>query len=192
MRSAGKTRLTALLAAGLVVGMTGLAFAAVPLYDLFCRVTGFGGTPAIADGAAAEIGERVITVRFNADTQSQLPWRFQPTQRAVNVRVGESGLAFYTAENLSDRPQVGTATFNVTPLKVGSYFTKVDCFCFTEQYLAPGASADLPVSFYIDPAIVDDPETAEITTITLSYMFFDAGEDARERYLAAALDTTGK
>ena len=181
------SRWIALALAGVVLGMAGMAYAAVPLYDLFCRATGFGGTPSVAESAPGVIGERVITIRFNADTQSRLPWRFQPVEREISVRVGESALAFYSATNSSDQGLVGTATYNVTPLKVGTYFTKIDCFCFTEQYLAPGASADLPVTFYIDPEIVDDPAMDDVTTITLSYMFFDAGEEARDRYLAASL-----
>ncbi len=179
--------------AAVAVGMVGAAYAAVPLYPLFCQVTGYGGTPGVAAGAPLTVGERVIGVRFNADTQSQLPWRFRPAQGEIAVRVGESALAFYRAENLSEEPLVGTATYNVTPLKAGAYFTKIDCFCFTkidcfcftEQFLGPRASADLPVTFYIDPAIEDDRNMDDVHTITLSYMFFNAGAEARERYLSA-------
>ena len=185
MSGARGKRVVALSLAAVVVAMVGASYAAVPLYNLFCRVTGYGGTTAVADAAPAVVGERVITVRFNADTQSALPWRFRPTQRDMTVRVGESALAFYSAENLSDAPLVGTATYNVTPQKVGAYFVKVDCFCFTEQYLRAGETADLPVSFYVDPAIADDPDMDDIKTITLSYMFFDAGEEAAARYTSA-------
>ncbi|MDP6516789.1 MAG: cytochrome c oxidase assembly protein [Alphaproteobacteria bacterium] len=181
------SRWIALALAGVVLGMGGMAYAAVPLYDLFCRATGFGGTPSVAESVPGVIAERLITVRFNADTQSRLPWRFRPAQREVTVRVGESALAFYSARNLSDRALVGTATYNVTPQKVGTYFTKIDCFCFTEQFLGPGASAELPVTFYVDPEILDDPAMDDVTTITLSYMFFDAGEEARARYRAASV-----
>ena len=169
------------------MAMVGAAYASVPLYDLFCKVTGYGGTTKVATEAPAEIADFTVTVRFNADTQSALPWRFQPVQQAVVVRAGETSLAFYRAENLGDAPLVGTATFNVTPQSAGAYFSKIDCFCFAEQYLAPGQSADLPVSFFVDPAIADDPDTAHIRTITLSYMFFDAGEEAVAR--AAATQT---
>ena len=120
------------------LAMVGAAYASVPLYDLFCKVTGYGGTPKVATEAPAEIADFTVTVRFNADTQAALPWRFQPVQRAVVVRAGETKLAFYRAENLSDEPLVGTATFNVTPQSAGAYFSKIDCFCFAEQYLAPG------------------------------------------------------
>lgn len=168
-----------------VGGMVVLAYASVPLYDLFCRVTGYGGTTKVADSAPAEVADFELTIRFNADTQSALPWRFQPVEQSMTVRAGESKLAFYRAENLGETPLVGTATFNVTPQVAGAYFNKVDCFCFEEQYLAVGAAAELPVSFFVDPAIADDPDTASIRTITLSYMFFDAGEDALARYVSA-------
>jgi cytochrome c oxidase assembly protein subunit 11 len=166
-------------------GMVGAAYAAVPLYNLFCRVTGYGGTTRVASAPAPEVGERVVTVRFNGDVQSDLPWRFAPEQRAVKVHVGETALAYFRAENLGDKPLVGTATFNVTPQIAGAYFDKIDCFCFSEQFLEPGEAADLAVSFFVDPAIADDPDTAEITTLTLSYMFFDAGADALARHLDA-------
>ncbi len=185
------------VAAGLfavAAAMVGLAYASVPLYDLFCRVTGYGGTTRVAEPGAApvEVGERVITVRFNADTQSALPWRFAPVQRAMTLRVGETALAFFRAENRGEEALVGTSTFNVTPQVAGAYFNKVDCFCFEEQFLGPGETAELAVQFYIDPANVDDPDTAGIGTITLSYMFFDAGAEAVARHLSAAeVDATG-
>jgi cytochrome c oxidase assembly protein subunit 11 len=157
---------------GLVFGMVGLSFAAVPLYRLFCQVTGFGGTTQVAETAPAVAGQRLFKVRFNADVQPDLPWRFQPEQREVTLRVGEPGLAFYRAENLSERAVTGSATFNVTPLKAGQYFTKVQCFCFDEQKLAPGETAQLGVSFFVDPAILEDRNLDEVTTITLSYTFF--------------------
>lgn len=168
----GRNAALALMLGGLVVGMVGLAFAAVPLYRLFCQVTGFGGTTQVAESAPAEVGERVIKVRFNADVHGDLPWRFWPETREVTLRVGEPGLVFYGAENLSDRPVVGTATFNVTPLKAGQYFNKVQCFCFDEQALASGEMARLGVSFFVDPAIAQDRNLDEVTTITLSYTFF--------------------
>ncbi|MDW3204809.1 MAG: cytochrome c oxidase assembly protein [Alphaproteobacteria bacterium] len=157
----------------LAVGcMIGLSFAAVPLYDLFCRVTGYGGTTQVSATAPGEVLDRVITVRFDASTNVALPWRFSPEQRSVDVRVGESAMAFYAAENPTDTRTVGTATFNVTPLKAGQYFTKVECFCFTEQVLEPGQRVAMPVSFYVDPAIAEDRNLDDVDTITLSYTFF--------------------
>lgn len=185
MKKRRGAQFTALVLGAGVVGMVGMAYAAVPLYKLFCQVTGYGGTTNVAEQAPTEIGERRITVRFNADVQSKLPWRFRPVQNAVTVRVGEPTLAFFRAENIGDEPLVGTATFNVTPQKAGTYFTKLDCFCFSEQFLRAGESKEMPVTFYVDPEIADDPEMDDVKTITLSYMFFDAGEEARARFLSA-------
>lgn len=162
----------ALLLAGVVIGMIGLSFATVPLYRLFCQVTGWGGTTQVAEAAPEEISDRMMTVRFNADVNDKLPWSFGPVEREVEVRVGESRLAFFRATNTGDKPVTGTATFNVTPLKAGQYFSKVACFCFTEQRLEPGQTVDMPVSFFVDPAILDDPKLDEVKTITLSYTFF--------------------
>ena len=171
----------------LCCGMVGLAFASVPLYRLFCQVTGYGGTTRVAEtapGARAGGAARAMTVRFNADTEPALPWRFEPVERKIAVRAGDAALAFYRATSEGEA-RVGTATFNVTPLAAGPYFNKVECFCFEEQYLAAGESADFAVSFFIDPAIADDPDTHDIRTITLSYTMFDAGEDALARYVVA-------
>ena len=165
--------ITGLSLAALVVGMVGLSYAAVPLYDLFCRATGYGGTTMVATEVPNLIGEREMTVRFNASVNRDLPWRFRPVQVSVTVRVGEPTLAFYRVENTSERTIVGTATYNVTPLKVGEYFSKIDCFCFTEQVLQPGEIAELPVSFFVDPSIADDPKMDRISTLTLSYTFFE-------------------
>ncbi len=170
---AKRIRLTALVAAFAAIGMVGAAYAAVPLYRMFCQVTGFGGTTQVAAAAPAEMGERIITVRFNADTAGAMLWRFRPLQRAVTVRVGEQTLALYEAVNPSWRRIVGTATFNVTPAKAGAYFNKIECFCFTEQALTPGESVDMPVSFFVDPSISDDPNLDDLNTITLSYTFFE-------------------
>ena len=159
-------------------GMVGLAFASVPLYRLFCQVTGYGGTPRIAVIAKdAPATERTITIRFDSNIGGGLPWRFQPEQRETTARPGEPILALYRAKNLSDTPMLGTATFNVTPFKAAPYFAKIDCFCFVEQRLAPGEEASMPVSFYVDPEIFDDPKTRDVRTITLSYTFFRATED---------------
>ena len=167
----------ALLLTGVVAGMIGLSFASVPLYRLFCQVTGFGGTPQVAERAPEAIAERVITVRFNADTDPALPWAFQPVQREVEVRVGEPALTFYRARNAGSGPVTGTATFNVTPLKAGAYFSKVECFCFTEQRLAAGEQVDMGVSFFVDPAILEDRNLDEVEAITLSYTFFRSPEE---------------
>lgn len=174
-RSNGKVVLMCL---GLIGGMAGLTAASVPLYDLFCRVTGYGGTPRTATDETAPIRHvesgQVVTIRFNADTMEDLPWRFKADRTTVPVRLGERKLAFYTAENTSEQTITGTAVFNVTPAKAGVYFSKIECFCFTEQTLKPGERMDMPVSFVVDPAMADDEDTAEVRTITLSYTFYPA------------------
>lgn len=157
---------------GGVAGMIALSFASVPLYDLFCRVTGFGGTPGVAQAPSDITAERQMTVRFDAGVNPALPWRFSPAQPPMSVKVGETALAFYRAENTGDRPTIGTATFNVTPLKAAKYVEKIACFCFTEQTLAAGEAVDMGVSFFVDPAIMDDPNLDDVNTITLSYTFF--------------------
>lgn len=162
----------ALTLIGVVFGMVGLSFAMVPLYQLFCQVTGWGGTTQVAETLPETVSDRTIAVRFNADVNEKLPWSFGPVQREVEVKIGENRLAFYRAKNVGERPVVGTATFNVTPLKAGQYFSKVACFCFTEQRLEPGQEIDMPVSFFVDPAILDDPNMEDVKTITLSYTFF--------------------
>lgn len=154
-----------------VAAMVGLVAASVPLYDLFCRVTGYGGTTKVADHAATPTN-RPITVRFDASKAKDLPWRFRPAQNKVETHLGEQVLVFYTATNTSDRAVVGTATFNVTPAKAGQYFNKVQCFCFTEQRLEPGQSVEMPVTFFVDPGLALDETTNEVTTITLSYTFY--------------------
>ena len=169
----------AFVTAGVAVGMVGLSFASVPLYRLFCQVTGFGGTTQRAEHAPDAVGDRIITVRFNADVAgSNLPWTFAPVQREVKVRVGEERLIHYHAVNRGSEPVIGTATFNVTPAKAGIYFQKIACFCFAEQRLDAGESVDMPVSFFVDPEIAKDPNTRDLNTITLSYTFFRAKHDA--------------
>ncbi len=163
---------TALALTAVIGGMVGLTAAAVPLYRLFCQVTGFGGTTQRAEQAPDTSVTETIKVRFNADVASDLPWRFSPAQREVEIRIGERQLAFYRAENQSDLPLLGSATFNVTPHKAALYFTKIDCFCFEEQQLQPHETVEMPVSFYVDPAILDDPNTRDVGAITLSYTFF--------------------
>ena len=167
----------ALVSFSVAAGMVGAAYAAVPLYEVFCQVTGFGGTTQTAEAAPAVTLDRKITVRFNADVGKALPWRFAPAQDRVELKIGEQALAFYRAKNLSGRTITGTAAFNVTPAKVGQYFNKIACFCFTEQELKAGAEVDMPVTFFIDPAIADDPNLNEVTTITLSYTFFETEPD---------------
>ncbi len=159
-----------------LVAMGGLVYASVPLYRLFCQVTGFGGTTRTAEAPPAQAGERIVTVRFNADVSRALPWSFRPAQREISVRVGELGLAYYVARNNSDVPITGNATFNVTPQKAGIYLNKVGCFCFTEQRIMPGESVKMGVSCFIDPEIVDDRYQDDVKTITLSYTFFRAPE----------------
>jgi Cytochrome oxidase assembly factor len=163
----------------MVAGMVGLAFASAPLYSMFCRVTGFGGTTQRADAAPAKVLDRVVTIRFNSDVNDALPWNFRPEQRELKVRVGETGLANYRAENRAAKPTVGTAVYNVTPDKAGLYFNKIQCFCFDEQVLEPGQSVDMPVAFFVDPAMADDPNMEDVTTITLSYTFFRAKDESQ-------------
>jgi cytochrome c oxidase assembly protein subunit 11 len=171
-------RITAIALFGVVAGMTGLAFASVPLYRLFCQVTGYDGTPRTENVALpATVADAWVTVRFDANVNSALPWRFKPVQREVRVRLGEEVLVHYTATNLSDTPVTGTATFNVAPFMAAPYFNKVQCFCFSEQILAPGEEISMPVLFYVDPAMADDIDAREVKKITLSYTFFRAGEE---------------
>jgi cytochrome c oxidase assembly protein subunit 11 len=182
MRAARRNRRTALMLASVIAGMLGLTAASVPLYRLFCQVTGYGGTTQRAEAAPGEVRGGPIAVAFNADVAPDLPWSFRPLQRRIEVRPGEERLAFYEAVNRSDGPIVGTAVFNVTPFKVGSYFSKIQCFCFDEQTLGPGERAELGVSFFVDPAILDDPDARSVREITLSYTFFvDAEATARLR-----------
>jgi len=169
LRTRNRRMLVATLS--VVAGMIGASYAAVPLYNLFCRVTGFGGTTQIAEAPSTKVKDRVMKIRFDAGVNG-VPWNFQPEQREITVHVGENTIAFYRAENYSNKAVTGTAAFNVTPLKAGLYFDKIDCFCFSEQRLEPGQVADMPVTFYVDPAIMDDANLDDVKTITLSYTFF--------------------
>ena len=164
--------------AGVIAGMVGLSFASVPLYRLFCAATGYGGTPMIGAAASPGVGSKLITVRFNADTNANMPWRFAPSQESMRQPVGTEEVAFYEARNLTDTDVTGFALYNVTPEKAAKYFHKTACFCFNEQTLTPGQTMQFPVSFWVDPAIVSDPNTADVSTITLSYTFFRKLEDA--------------
>lgn len=185
-RRRNRTVLLSLL--GLVVGMTGLAYASVPLYSLFCQVTGYGGTTQRAEAGSTAVLERTIKVRFNADVNRSLDWSFHPNQREVTLKVGETYLASYNARNQGREPVVGTAVYNVTPAKAGAYFNKIQCFCFTEQVLQPGQDVDMPVAFFVDPAIADDPNMEDVGTITLSYTFYRAKDS--DAVLAQTAETT--
>jgi cytochrome c oxidase assembly protein subunit 11 len=166
---------TAALAGLGVCAMTGLGFASVPLYRMFCEATGLGGTTQRGLVAPGGVGEK-ITVAFDANVSPKLNWAFKPDQRADKIDIGGRDMAFYTARNLSDKPLTGTATFNVTPAMAGKYFTKIQCFCFTQQTLQPGETMQMPVIFYVDPKILDDPEARQIREITLSYTFYPSAE----------------
>ena len=157
---------------GLLLAMIALSFASVPLYRMFCQKTGYGGTTQVAYTFAKEIRDRTFTIRFTGTINGDLPWRFEPLQKEITVRAGESAFALYHVVNESDEPVVGMATYNVTPDKAGGYFNKVECFCFLEQRLEPHQSVDMPLLFYIDPEVTEDPGMEEVKTITLSYTFF--------------------
>lgn len=158
--------------AAITIGMFAMAYAAVPIYRVFCKVTGYGGTTQVAEAYATSVGSREITVRFDSNIDADLPWSFSPEQTAITLRTGENGLAFYQAENLSDAPVTGMAVYNVTPDKAGIYFNKVHCFCFDEQTLKPHEKMMMPVSFFVDPALEMDRNLDDVDTITLSYSFF--------------------
>lgn len=177
----GNKRVTALVLSVVVVGMVGVSFASVPLYRLFCEVTGYGGTPRTVGVTASDtVTDHTVTVRFDANVNRELPWRFRPEQRQVTVKLGEERLIHYEAVNLSDRPVTGTATFTVTPYKAAQYFAKIECFCFTEQRLEPGQSISMPVVFYVDPVILEDRNAQDVTVITLSYTFFPIDEEEQK------------
>lgn len=165
-----------LVTLGVVFGMVGLSFASVPLYRMICQVTGWGGTTQmVAENKSAQIFDREITVRFHTDVARGMPWEFKPDLRSVKVRVGQDGLISFMAKNLAGTPVTGTAVYNVTPLKVAKYFYKTQCFCFGEQTLTPGQTQHMPVTFFVDPEIMKDPDMDDIKTITLSYSFFQHG-----------------
>lgn len=165
-----------------VAVMLALTYAAVPLYRLFCQVTGFAGTTQIATTAPGAVGTSVTTIRFDANVAPGLAWRFTAPD-PVQVRLGEERLVTFSATNVGNEPLLGTATFNVTPLQIGKYFNKIQCFCFTEQLLMPGESKEFPVLFFVDPSIADDGDGKDITSIILSYTFFNKGRSALEEYL---------
>jgi cytochrome c oxidase assembly protein subunit 11 len=169
---ANRNNRTAAMIAVSALAMLGLAYASVPLYRLFCQVTGWGGTTQRAEAAANVVLDRKMTVRFDASVAPDLPWAFKPEQLSQELKVGETMLAYYEATNSTDHPVKGRATFNVTPAKAGLYFKKIHCFCFEEQVLQPGETVSMPVSYFIDPAIADDPNLDDVETVTLAYTFF--------------------
>lgn len=171
----------------LVFFMLAMSFAAVPFYDWFCRVTGFGGVTQVAAEASSEILDRKIEIRFDGSLEAGMPWKFKPVARTMELRIGETGLAFYEAHNPTDKVIAGTASFNVFPYSAGAYFTKIDCFCFEMQVLQPGETVLMPVTFYVDPEIVEDDEAKYAKTITLSYTFHVT--DLPEAQASLATDT---
>lgn len=180
---------TALIAGGVAIGMVGLAYASVPLYRIFCQVTGFGGTTQRVESVASQpVVGRTIKVRFDGNVRGGLPWQFAPAQAPMEIRIGEQNMAFYKASSTFTAPTTGSATFNVTPAAAGKYFAKIQCFCFQEQTLLPGQSVEMPVVFYVDPAILDDPDARDIDEITLSYSFFPVAEPTRP----AGIHATGQ
>lgn len=182
-----KTRTVAGLGA-VIVFMGGMAWAAIPLYNWFCAVTGYGGTTNVAEQGSDSVLDREITVRFDANTEAGMPWEFRPVERSMTLNIGEDGLAYFEAYNPTDKPVAGQAGYNVAPFTAGSYFNKVQCFCFNEQVLQPGERVEMPVYFYVDPEIVNDRDAKYTKTITLSYTFYeiDLPEDAEAQ---AALQT---
>lgn len=180
---ARKNRNVGLMAASAALAMLGLGYASVPLYRLFCQVTGYGGTTQRVDvekSAGVKVAGKMIRVRFDANTAPGLPWTFKPQQVTQDLRIGERKIATYEAKNLSDREVTGTAMFNVSPEQAGKYFNKIQCFCFTEQKLMPGQDVRMPVIYYVDPAILDDPGANKIEEITLSYTFNETPESAAQ------------
>ncbi|WP_297780411.1 cytochrome c oxidase assembly protein [uncultured Roseovarius sp.] len=158
---------------GVVVLMGGLAWASVPFYDWFCRVTGFGGATGVSEVASDDVLDQTVKIRFDASKERGMPWEFKPMERQMELRIGETGLAFYEAYNPTDRVVAGSASYNVTPYEAGGFFTKIDCFCFEQQVLQPGERVQMPVTFYVDPEIVSDLEGQYVHTITLSYTFHE-------------------
>ncbi len=175
----------------IVAFMGAMGIAAIPFYNWFCSVTGYGGTTAVASsGQAAEILDQTMAIRFDASTERDMPWTFKPVQREMEIRIGEVGLAFYEAYNPTDRVVAGTASYNVTPHTAGGYFTKIDCFCFTEQVLQPGETVQMPVTFYVDPEIVNDRDGKFVKAITLSYTFYETDLPSEQVKLEQTVDDT--
>ncbi len=169
-----RNRRLAVIACAMPIAMLGLAYASVPLYRMFCQATGFAGTTQRAEAAPKQATDRLITVRFDANTAESLGWNFHAVQTVMKVKIGEQNMAHYSATNTTGKELTGSAIFNVSPDEAGAYFDKIQCFCFTKQTLKPGETADLPVVFFVDPAILDNPDSKAISEITLSYTFFPA------------------
>ena len=167
-----KNRRVAILAMGIACAMVSLAYASVPLYKIFCQATGFGGTTQVATAAPAEKAQKYITIRFDSNIDSELAWNFRPLQVQQTIKIGEVGMAHFAATSFATAETTGTAMFNVTPVSAGAYFNKIQCFCFTKQSLKPGEMVDLPVQYFVDPAILDDADAKGIHEITLSYTFY--------------------
>ena len=181
MANETKNKRVAFMATGLVVAMVGLAYASVPLYRLFCQVTGFGGTTQVAEASAAHATTQDISIRFDANVSSDLGWTFGAKQNTMIVKIGEPSMAYYTAHNAGSETVTGTAMFNVTPPEAGIFFNKIECFCFTEQTLKPGETVDMPVQFFVDAALLEDADTKNIREITLSYSFYPTKSKAPEK-----------
>jgi cytochrome c oxidase assembly protein subunit 11 len=167
-----KMHRTAIACVGIVAGMVGLAYASVPLYDLFCKVTGFGGTPIVRDANGSEVMDRTIAVRFDSNVAPGLNWRFAPEKPEVTVKLGETTTVTYKVTNTGDKASTGIATYNVQPDLAGTYFSKLECFCFTEQTLQPGETLESAVVFYVDPRLAQDNDVKDLTSLTLSYTYF--------------------
>lgn len=165
--------------------MVGLAFASVPLYRMFCQITGFGGTTMVAKELPGKVIEREVTVKFDANISRNLNWSFKPEKHEETIKLGQQGLIAFLAKNRSPTPTAGTAVYNVTPNKVGKYFQKIQCFCFGDQMLQPGEEMPMPVMFFIDPKMADDPEMDDVKAITLSYTFFPAESEELDKALEA-------
>lgn len=180
-----RAAITAAIAIVCVVGMTGLSFAAVPLYRAFCQATGYGGTTRVATAAPRRVLDRTIEVTFDTNVAVGMPIDFEPLQRRQVLKLGETGLAFFRVHNLSDKPVTAVATYNVAPHKVGIYFQKLECFCFRPRVLKPGETADLPVVYFVDPDLASNPETEEVRQVVLSYTYFRSADEAEDAFAAA-------
>jgi cytochrome c oxidase assembly protein subunit 11 len=188
MRRLDERTRTVVQLVSVVLVMGSLGFASVPLYDWFCRVTGFGGTTNVALEASDTVLDQTMKIRFDASLERDMPWQFTPMQREMEVRIGETGLAFYEAYNPTDRPIAGTASYNVAPFEAGGFFVKIDCFCFEMQVLQPGERVTMPVTFFVDPEIVGDRDAKFVHTITLSYTFHETDLPDDYAALPAAAD----
>lgn len=183
-----RNRNVALMAAGLAAAMAGLAFASVPLYRLYCQVTGFGGTTQVATAAPSAPADKSIAIRFDANVDSSLGWSFHPKEQRQRIRIGEVAMVYYVVRNGGAATTAGSAVFNVTPPEAGAYFNKISCFCFTEQQLAPGQSAEMPVQYFVDPAILEDADARSIREITLSYTFYPVNKPALDKQASSTVN----